>query len=79
LPAPISNAISGFKRFASFYKFSALNAFLFLPIRFELMTFEPLGKRREEFGEAEGRMATERAGASESTITHACTIELVTN
>ena len=29
-------------------------------------TFEPLGKRRKEFGEAKGRMATKRAGASES-------------
>jgi hypothetical protein len=28
--------------------------------------FEPIGNRREEFGEAEGRIATERAGASES-------------
>jgi hypothetical protein len=32
-----------------------------------LKAFEPIGNRREEFGEAEGRMATERAGASEST------------
>ena len=31
-----------------------------------LNPFEPIGNRREEFGEAEGRMATERAGASES-------------
>jgi hypothetical protein len=29
-------------------------------------SFEPLGKRRKEYGEAIGRMATERAGASES-------------
>jgi hypothetical protein len=32
-----------------------------------LKAFESIGNRREEFGEAEGRMATERAGASEST------------
>jgi hypothetical protein len=32
-------------------------------------SFEPFGKRRKEFGGAEGCMATERAGASESTPT----------
>jgi hypothetical protein len=47
------------------HQFSAINHQL--PIA--VVTFEPLGKRRKEFGEAEGRMATERAGASESTLT----------
>jgi hypothetical protein len=32
----------------------------------ELVTFEPFGKRRKEYGGAIDRMATKRAGASES-------------
>ena len=47
--------------------------------KIEVVTFEPLGKRRKEYGEAIGRMATERAGASESTVTLARTIAVVTN
>jgi hypothetical protein len=48
-------------------------------LSFELVTFEPFGKRRKEYSGAIGRMATGRAGASKSNITPARNVKVVTN